>query len=415
MPQSIYTRGKNEQGKWRYSRIETGKGRKTSQLEPPFFVRPFRNGKQVWHALGAQTFRDAETEATQVGVGLEAQAQGLTVAELDNNPNRITLAKAIEKFIKNAEASKKHRTVNGYKLNLSNFVESASASGIKFLDQINGDTIREFRDFLREDGYEIRTLHNRVITVISMLKKNGIKTDFSMADDLQPFQEEIAQPYNEDTLKKLFAAMDETELVNGKKYSGKGFGEKIRYLFFLGSGCRDKEVTFAAWDDIDFEKKTYHVRAKADAGFSSKKHEDRIIPIPTSLVELLKARKPKAPHQRWIFVNEEGRPDNHFLRKLKRIAFHAGLNCGECKTVVTKGRYESKYKANVTCKDDPVCEDFYLHRFRKTCATRWHEAGIPMRNIQVWLAHKSLETTQIYLGLTDSSKLRGDIDRAFGD
>jgi hypothetical protein len=35
MPQSIYTRGKNEQGKWRYSRIETGKGRKTSQLEPP--------------------------------------------------------------------------------------------------------------------------------------------------------------------------------------------------------------------------------------------------------------------------------------------------------------------------------------------------------------------------------------------
>jgi len=152
MPQSIYTRGKNEQGKWRYSRIETGKGRKTSQLEPPFFVRPFRNGKQVWHALGAQTFRDAETEATQVGVGLEAQAQGLTVAELDNNPNRITLAKAIEKFIKNAEASKKHRTVNGYKLNLSNFVESASAAGIKFLDQINGDTIREFRDFLREDG-----------------------------------------------------------------------------------------------------------------------------------------------------------------------------------------------------------------------------------------------------------------------
>ena len=50
-----------------------------------------------------------------------------------------------------------------------------------------------------------------------------------MADDLQPFQEEIAQPYSEDTLRTLFAAMDETELVNGKKYSGKGFGEKIRY------------------------------------------------------------------------------------------------------------------------------------------------------------------------------------------
>jgi hypothetical protein len=38
--------------------------------------------------------------------------------------------------------------------------------------------------------------------------------------------------------------------------------EQIRYKFFLGSGCRDKEVTFAAWNGIDFDKKTYHVRRK---------------------------------------------------------------------------------------------------------------------------------------------------------
>lgn len=94
-----------------------GKRAKNGHLEPPFFVRPFRNDKQLWHAVGAKTFKDAETEAAQVGVGLEAQAQGLTVAELDGNPNRVALAKAIEKFTKNAEASKKQRTVNGYKLN----------------------------------------------------------------------------------------------------------------------------------------------------------------------------------------------------------------------------------------------------------------------------------------------------------
>jgi hypothetical protein len=197
-------------------------------------VRPSRNGKQVWHALGAQTFDEATREAESVSVGLEAQAQGLTVAELDDNPNRITLIKAVEKFIKNAEASKKPKTVNGYRLNLRNFVDSAL--NVKFPDQVTGDTIREFRDFLREAGYDIRTQHNRVITVLSLLKKNGIKTDFSMADDLQPFQEEIAQPYNENTLKKLFAAMDETEVVNGRKYSGKGFGEKSRYYFFFGTG-----------------------------------------------------------------------------------------------------------------------------------------------------------------------------------
>jgi integrase len=84
-------------------------------------------------------------------------------------------------------------------------------------------------------------------------------------------------------------------------------------------------------------------------------------------------------------------------------------------TVITEVRYEKRKKVEVSCKDRPVCEHFYLHRFRKTCATRWHEAGIPIRTIQNWLGHKSLETTMIYLGVTDSEKLRSNINAAFFD
>jgi integrase/recombinase XerD len=91
------------------------------------------------------------------------------------------------------------------------------------------------------------------------------------------------------------------------------------------------------------------------------------------------------------------------------------LNCGHCKTTITKGRDENKRQVEVTCKTDPVCEQWILHRFRKTCATRWLEAHVPIRTIQAWLGHKSLETTMLYLGVTDSEKLRPNIDRAFGD
>ena len=38
----------------------------------------------------------------------------------------------------------------------------------------------------------------------------------------------------------------------------------------------------------------------------------------------------------------------------------------------------------------------------------------PVRTIQAWLGHKNLETTTIYLGVTDVEKLRPQIDRAFG-
>jgi Phage integrase family len=108
-------------------------------------------------------------------------------------------------------------------------------------------------------------------------------------------------------------------------------------------------------------------------------------------------------------------PGNHFLRKLKTIALRGGLNCGQCKTIITKGEGDKRRKVKVSCKDHAVCEHFYLHRFRKTCATRWHEANIPVRTIQYWLGHKNLETTMLYLGVTSNEKLRGNIDRAFGD
>ena len=189
--------------------------------------------------------------------------------------------------------------------------------------------------------------------------------------------------------------------------------ETMRYKFFLGTGCRDKEVTFAAWADIDFDKKAYHIRRKEDVHFTPKSHESRTVPLPDSLIGLLKARRKSAFHDRWIFVNDEGRPDKHFLRKLKRIALHAGLNCGQCKTRITVGRYGKKKVVEVSCKDQPVCEHIYLHRLRKTCATRWHEAGVPIRTVQVWLGHKNLETTMIYLGVSDSEKLRANINAAF--
>ena len=48
-------------------------------------------------------------------------------------------------------------------------------------------------------------------------------------------------------------------------------------------------------------------------------------------------------------------------------------------------------------------------------AARWQEHGIALRTIQAWLRNKSLETTQVYLGVQNSDKLQPNVDRAFGD
>jgi len=51
--------------------------------------------------------------------------------------------------------------------------------------------------------------------------------------------------------------------------------EFIRYKFLLGSACRDKEVTYAAWTDRNFFKKRLSCPRQKDVGFTPKSHESR--------------------------------------------------------------------------------------------------------------------------------------------
>jgi integrase/recombinase XerD len=396
---SLYIRAKQPNGKWRYRRIKEGKGVKTGELEPPFFIRPSIQGKRHWKGLTADSFRMAKEEAEYLVSALNAQAKGLTVAEADalTNAGRVPIKTAVGNYLEQ-KGGKTKKTVAQYQGTLNQFVEALGK--VRFLDEITQDVLRRYKRFMTEQGYSGKTNDTRLTIIFSWMKKNGVATRLP-SDEMPVVEEEAAVPFGADELKKLFAAM------NGE--------EAIRYKFFLGTGCRDKEVTYASWADLDVEKKFFYVRRKEDVGFTPKSHESRVIPLPDTLVTLLKARKKSAPHPRWIFVNEENRPDSHFLRKLKRIAHRAGLNCGHCSTEVTKGRYDKRRKVQVTCKTDPVCTHIYLHRLRKTCATRWHEAGIPVRTIQAWLGHKNLDTTQTYLGVTDPDKLRGNINAAFGD
>jgi integrase len=398
--QTIWQRTKTPKG-WRYERIGEGRGRRTGDLQPPFYVRPTLSGTQKWLRLKAETFSDAKEEAEQFDAVLAAASKGLTVAGAENlsNLNRVTVKAAVDSYLEKKQ-SKSPKTVLQYQNVLKQFLETLALCKVKFIDQITEDVLRKYKTRMDSEGYAGKTIDTRLNIVYFLLKKNGITARLPR-DEMPTIEEETAVPYSDEEIEKLFAAMDDES--------------RIRYKFFLGTGCRDKEVTFAAWNDIDFTKREYHIRRKEDVGFTPKSHESRTVPLPVSLVNALKARRKTHPTDRWLFVNERGEPDNHFLRKLKRIALHAGLNCGECRTTITLGKYDRKKQTEVTCKTQPVCEHIYLHRFRKTCATRWQEHGIPLRTIQDWLGHKNLETTQRYLGVTDSGKLRGQIDAAFGD
>jgi integrase len=397
---AIYTRQKNAAGQWRYERVNTGQGRNRADLRPPFYFRHALGGRRVWTELKATVLSAAKTEVEATETALEAQAKGLTVAELaEGDASRLPLKTAIDKFL-DLKRSKSPRTVSQYTLVLNQFLELVRGR-VRFVDQVTDEVLDSYKRFLEKEDFAARTIRNRLLIVCFLLKKNGVANSTKLVD-MPTIEEEIPEPYTREQLDALFAYIDRNGLEE----------EKQRYKFFLGSSLREREVTFAEWDDLDFEKGTIRVHAKKDVGFTVKNHESRIVPLPTDLVEALKVRYEKRSHDRWIFVSENSKPEGHFLRKLKTLALRAGLNCGRCRTTIAKGSYDHKRTAEATCKSANICTQWKLHRFRKTRATRWMENGIPIRNIQTWLGHRSLETTMVYLGLTGVEELRKKIDAA---
>jgi integrase len=423
---TIYTRAKNETGQWRYLKVKQGRGHRTGAIGGPFYLRFATDGRKIWERVGDSL--EAATEAAETRhQALEAQKRGLTVTELDtlSNAGRIPIKAACEAFLK-LKTGKAKKTVAAYSLHLSDFRE-AIGSRVRFMDAINADAMRRYRDWMADKDLSPKTQHTRLLTVTFLLKKNGFKNPLPW-DEFPVFEVEAAVPFAADELKRMFAVMTPEEV--------------IRYKFFLGSGAREQEVSFATWQDLDLQKGVFTVRAKPELGFTPKSHESRSVPLPASLVTALKERKKKAPHARWVFVNELNEPDGHFLRKLKAIAKRAGLNCGHCTTVTTDlnkqqrteeveriwasqtleeqfANFDKKMtlKRTISCADHPICQHFFLHRFRKTCATRWSEAGVPVRQIQAWLGHKDLTTTMRYLGTGDMNapQTRAKIDAAFVD
>ena len=216
--------------------------------------------------------------------------------------------------------------------------------------------------FLQDHEDELcdRTVHNVFETLNTFLRANEIYIGGKILAELS-YAEKPVKPYTMPELKALFGAMNEEE--------------KLVYGLFLNSGCRDAEVQNREYADFSWGKNTLHVQPKPWRNFrlkgkkKNKSAKDRFIPLPTKLVERIKARMEERnahPHD-LVFPNGNGKADGHFLRKLKAIATKASV------------------------------EDAELHRFRKTYADTLHEEGVSVNTIRIRMGHESSDVTLAYL------------------
>jgi integrase len=355
-------------------------------------------------AHGKRSFRNVGKNATEARVALERHnhalkglAIGVTCDDLlpkplpaeaiVTGPERVTWEAATHNYMLEIETRKRKRTALAYAAALEGF---ASLCPVTYLDQITRNDLLAYEAAILKKKNSKRTAFNRVSYLCTFLRKFGFVP--LPQKDLPTYTETDPTAYDTEEMNRLMVACKPED--------------RLLFETFLHSGLREQEMMYLAAKDLDVEGKSLKVREKLDVGFEIKDHKERSVPISDAMVMKLQAHCAQRPGQRFMFFTKQGKPDGHFLRRLKRIALGAGLNCGRCVN-----------KKKLSCDKHPVCERWDLHKFRRTFATWHHEAGVSARTLMAWLGHEDLQTVLKYLAVADqrSAATRAAVNRTFSN
>ncbi len=160
-------------------------------------------------------------------------------------------------------------------------------------------------------------------------------------------------------------------------------GYRLCYSFMLGLGLRISDAINLSVQAIDSKNMIVRVIGKGN--------KERILPLPPTLLQALRAYWPSHGNPRLLFPNRTGTAP--FSEKSLRYAFNDARN-----------------RLGISNRITP-------HSMRHGFATHLLEQGTDIRIVQMFLGHASLASTEIYIHMTvpmrDDLRLR--LDGMFDD
>jgi integrase/recombinase XerD len=362
------------------------------------FYLEYHEGKKKRRAIGDDHRQVKAALATQASV-LGLRAMGVAADDAPQLRPRSTvrlegktIRSVVDAFVVSPPPEYRHKSYLKYRNALESF---AAWTKKTHCIEIERDDIKAFVGAqVRQQGLDVSTAKDKAVAVAKILRDQGAPIVMRKGDwpRVTRRQREIYKP---EILKKLFAAADEEEYV--------------LFQTFLLTGMREQEVSYLYWTDFEANEGTLDVSKKP--GFDPKNYEERTVPVHDELVALLeKHRRRQDGKQLLIFPTSRhnvkrgapgGQADGHMLRRLKNLAFRAGLNCGRC-----EGKLNKK---PAHCRTHPICQEFGLHKFRHTYATTMLQDGVDLVSLQKLLGHKDLDSTREYLRALEPNDLRKKI------
>ncbi len=339
------------------------------KVQGSYHLRFTDGGYRRWKPVGKDA-AEAMTAAHKIEATLRAKALGVAVQPslIETPSERIKLTDAIVEYKAETKEHKSHRTYLNYAHALDLFAKVCPKT---YVDEVGRGSIMTFAAALKKDGNGERTVFNRFSYVYTFLKRYG-KLGIVGKNDWPKFEETEAEIYSEDDIKKMLASCETV-------------AERALILFASGTGFRHGEIAHAEVGDIDTAEGMIQTRSKTEWKFTTKDHEQRIVPVAKPLLEVLKQHCPTLDGP-LLFPTRQGKPNTHLDRIVVGIATRA--------------------KVKVPPKP--------MHAFRALYATRLVRSGVDIYTVQQFLGHSDIETTQGYLRAVKRSdpKLREQVNAA---
>jgi integrase len=330
-----------------------------------YVLRSHRQGKRVYTPLETCNPRDAVIELRR------ARNRAAATPE-----TRMSVLKvAASAYIADCKARGAMEAHENAKVVLGEFLKVCTHTYTK---AITRQDVLRYHAKLRAKGNSDRTIWNKHNRLLSFLR--FAKGDLSVMPPKPPRQKTLPDFYSsEDTATILKAANPIMRLV---------------ILLGLKLGLREQEIAHAEWGDVLWTDSVFRVRSKDHWEWKIKDSEERDIPIPNDLMDALKERRKAHPKARLIVATKGDKPNYKLLRTLKRLAKRAGLNCGEC-----------------GCEETGECEQWTLHKLRRTYATTLLRNGVDVRTVQDWCGWADLKTALRYLRPSAAKESQDTINR----
>lgn len=287
----------------------------------------------------------------------------------------------IQQFLKYIEYERGYsaNTLSAYKTDLGQLQTFAEEEGLTAWDTMSPDFLEAFVTWLQEQ-YSTSSVARKVACGRSFLNflfaEGVIEADLTEWLQQPKVGRRLPKALTYDEIDRLLGAVsgDTTPL---------GLRDCALIEILYASGLRATEVVALRMEDIDFERNTVRCIGKGN--------KERIIPLYEEALDAL---------QTYI---EDGRP--FLLRKANEKTVFLN-HIGEPLTRQGLWFILQQYAEDIGLEDKVT-----PHTLRHTFATHLLEGGADLRELQQFLGHASITTTQIYTKVSSRRK-REAYDRA---